>query len=146
MLVSFRIKTSKGAARKTEQSEQKACTVYLDILAPINQIQENVFMQYFLGYSSFTNETPFDPSLFVDIRRRLSLDVMNSINEIVIAHHFDNTDDAIPSTAPEDNEEEPGQPSSAPTSADVIAVCVELEQKQVTTHKGRLLMDATVAP
>lgn len=46
-------------------------------------------MQYFLGYSSFTNEAPFDASLFVDIRQRLSLEVMGSINEIVIAHHFD---------------------------------------------------------
>ncbi|HCP94175.1 MAG TPA: hypothetical protein DIU05_09110 [Bacteroidetes bacterium] len=25
----------------------------------ISQIQENMFMQYFLGYSSFTNEPPF---------------------------------------------------------------------------------------
>ena len=31
----------------------------------IAQIQENMFMQYFLGYSSFTNEPPFDASLFV---------------------------------------------------------------------------------
>jgi len=111
----------------------------------VQQIQENVFMQYFLGYSSFTNEAPFDASLFVDIRLRLSLEVMNSINEIVIAHHFDNTDAAKPSTVSQDNEQEPGQPS-APASADVIAVCAEPEQKQVTTHKGRLLMDATVAP
>lgn len=37
----------------------------------VQQIQENVFMQYFLGYSSFTNEAPFDASLFVDIRQRL---------------------------------------------------------------------------
>jgi hypothetical protein len=29
-------------------------------------------MQYFLGYSSFVNEKPFDASLFVDIRKRLA--------------------------------------------------------------------------
>jgi IS5 family transposase len=42
----------------------------------VQQIQENVFMQYFLGYSSFTNEAPFSPSLFVSIRERLSLTVI----------------------------------------------------------------------
>jgi IS5 family transposase len=41
----------------------------------ILQIQENMFMQYFLGYSTFTNDAPFSPSLFVAIRERLSLDV-----------------------------------------------------------------------
>lgn len=35
---------------------------------PILQLQENIFLQYFLGYSSFTNEAPFVASLFVEIR------------------------------------------------------------------------------
>lgn len=30
----------------------------------VAQIQENMFMQYFLGYSSFTNEEPFSDTLF----------------------------------------------------------------------------------
>lgn len=110
----------------------------------ILQIQENVFMQYFLGYSSFTNEAPFDPSLFVDIRLRLSLEVMNSINEIVIAHHFDNTDTLKQPTTIDNKDDEP---NAAPitTSADVTTVVKEPKPKEVT-HKGRLLMDATVAP
>jgi hypothetical protein len=65
--------------------------LYLDISdrETVQQIQENMFMQYFLGYSSFTNEAPFSPSLFVEIRERLSLEVMNAINEIIVMHHFD---------------------------------------------------------
>ena len=38
------------------------------------QIQENMYMQYFIGYSSFSNEEPFDLSLFVDFRKRLGKD------------------------------------------------------------------------
>ena len=38
----------------------------------ILQIQENMYMQYFIGYSSFSHETPFDASLFVDIRKRFN--------------------------------------------------------------------------
>src|ERR1044072_8376854 len=37
----------------------------------ILQIQENMYMQYFIGYSGFSNEPPFDSSLFVEIRKRL---------------------------------------------------------------------------
>src|SRR3954447_11474926 len=66
----------------------------------IQQIQENVFMQFFLGYSSFTNEAPFSPSLFVSIRERLSLAVINEINDIVIAHSFEITMDQKEATAP----------------------------------------------
>lgn len=34
----------------------------------VQQIQENIYMQYFIGYSSFSDEEPFDPSLFVEFR------------------------------------------------------------------------------
>ena len=48
------------------------------------QIQENMYMQYFIGYSSFSNEEPFDPSLFVDFRKRLGKDQINLINEKIL--------------------------------------------------------------
>ena len=50
----------------------------------ILQIQENMYMQYFIGYSSFSNEAPFDASLFVDIRKRLTLEHINEINEKIL--------------------------------------------------------------
>ena len=50
----------------------------------ILQIQENMYMQYFIGYSSFSNEAPFDSSLFVDIRKRLTLENINEINEKIL--------------------------------------------------------------
>lgn len=50
----------------------------------VNQIQENMYMQYFIGYTSFSNEAPFDPSLFVDFRKRLGIEEINSINEKIL--------------------------------------------------------------
>jgi hypothetical protein len=47
-------------------------------------ISKNIYMQYFLGYPSFVNDKPFDASLFVDIRKRLGLDVINSMNERIV--------------------------------------------------------------
>ena len=50
----------------------------------IQQIQENVYMQYFIGYSSFSYESVFDPSLFVDLRKRFGADQINAINETIM--------------------------------------------------------------
>jgi len=37
----------------------------------VQQIQENPYMQYFVGLVSFQKEAAFTPSLFVDIRKRM---------------------------------------------------------------------------
>ena len=50
----------------------------------VQQIQENMYMQYFIGYSSYCDEEPFDPSLFVDIRKRLGIEQVNKINEQIL--------------------------------------------------------------
>lgn len=52
----------------------------------VTQIQENVYMQYFVGFSSFCNAPLFDPSLQVEFRNRLGMDEMKEINEIIIAN------------------------------------------------------------
>ncbi|MCX8490592.1 MAG: transposase [Cyclobacteriaceae bacterium] len=50
----------------------------------VQQIQENMYMQYFIGYNSFSDEVPFDPSLFVLLRNRLGVDQINIINEKIL--------------------------------------------------------------
>jgi IS5 family transposase len=56
----------------------------IDDRETVDQISENMYMQYFLGYSSFSDEPPFDPSLFVEFRKRLGIDVINKINEKIV--------------------------------------------------------------
>lgn len=56
----------------------------LDDRETVSQISENIYMQYFLGYCSFTHEAPFDASLFVNLRKRLGLDTINAINERIV--------------------------------------------------------------
>lgn len=115
----------------------------------IQQIQENVFMQYFLGYSTFTNEAPFSPSLFVSIRERLSLQVINSINDIVIAHSFDKTV-VVPSEAIKQSEETKDKDDSCSKEASndnsSSSHQVEIVNTPLLPNAGKLLMDATVAP
>ena len=125
----------------------------------IAQIQENMFMQYFLGYSSFTNEAPFSASLFVEIRERLSLDLLSKINEVIAVNCIEMEEARIAQEhkpAKKKNIEQPPPPSNdndeAGNSALDIAT-IEPEQKEqpdtsITKkeNKGKLLMDATVAP
>jgi transposase, IS5 family len=55
------------------------------------KIQENRCITILLSYTSFSNEAPFSPSLFVLIQGRLSMDIVNGINNIVVLHHFEKT-------------------------------------------------------
>ena len=55
----------------------------------VQQIQENIFMQYFIGYSSFSYVEPFDPSLFVEFRKRLGIEQINDINEKILGLTMD---------------------------------------------------------
>jgi len=102
-------------------------------------IQENMYMQYFIGYSSFTTEQPFDPSLFVEFRKRLGIEQINSINEKIlglspssskpssdISSDKNDSDDTM-------SEAGPAMPEQVPTEV-------------VPTNKGRLITDATACP
>ncbi|MDZ7607713.1 MAG: transposase [Cyclobacteriaceae bacterium] len=57
----------------------------LDDRETVAQISENMYMQYFIGYSGFSPEPPFDASLFVEIRKRLGDEVIAQMNERIIS-------------------------------------------------------------
>ena len=48
-------------------------------------IQENPYLQYFCGYPGYDDEKlPFDPSLMVYFRKRLTPEILGEINEMII--------------------------------------------------------------
>lgn len=96
----------------------------LDDRETISQITENIYMQYFLGYTGFSSCPPFDPSLFVEIRKRLGDDLLAEMNLRILRIAKPDEGQSSSSTGKEDN---PGAGNS-------------------TTHKGELLMDASVSP
>jgi IS5 family transposase len=97
----------------------------LDDMETVDQISENVYMQYFLGYSSSNDQKPFDPSLFVDFRKRLGLEQMNAINERIGKIKEDLTDPE-PINTEEETEGLPPGGQQGPT--------------------GSLIVDATACP
>ena len=71
----------------------------LDDRETVEQISENLYMQYFLGYPSFTTERPFDASLFVDLRKRLGIETINAINERIVSLRTQLLDNHPPETS-----------------------------------------------
>ena len=47
----------------------------------VEQIRENPYLQYFIGLEYYTNEAPFDPSMFVHFRQRIGVNFVNKINQ-----------------------------------------------------------------
>ncbi len=90
----------------------------------VEQIRENPYLQYFLGYKKYTNKKPFDPSMMVRFRQRFSIEQLNAINETVCQQ--DKKDDDEPPAA--------GGHTDRDSSG-------ELPQ-----NKGKLVMDATCVP
>lgn len=59
----------------------------------VEQIRENPYFQYFLGYKKFSNEKPFNLSLMVHFRQRFSTDQINAINERICKRDKKDDDD-----------------------------------------------------
>lgn len=58
------------------------------------QIQENPYLQYFCGYPGYDDERlPFDPSLMVYFRKRLTPEVLGEINEMILKTNTKKDDD-----------------------------------------------------
>ncbi|OYX97539.1 MAG: hypothetical protein B7Y76_07980 [Sphingobacteriia bacterium 35-40-5] len=137
---------------------------HLSDRATIQHIQENMFMQYFLGYSSFSNEEPFSDTLFVEIRKRLSLELLSKINDVIALHCLgeNNTEQQTDSSENPENTDNPPSPSADTGSATNESIGEQPPQSSINTHtsridptniekalpgnKGRLITDATVAP
>jgi len=101
----------------------------LDDRETIDQISENVYMQYFLGYSSFNTEPPFDASLFVEIRKRLGIETLNAINEKIVAIKT-RMETSVPISSSKEEEK-----NNAAVPRD-----------EEPENKGRILFDATACP
>jgi len=57
---------------------------YPDAEVPL-QIQETPCLQYFCGMLAYEDKLPFDPSLMVYFRKRLTPEILGEINEMIIA-------------------------------------------------------------
>lgn len=88
----------KGNVAKPLRLALGACIIqaeygYSDVEVAL-QIQETAYLQYFCGYPEYNDEKlPFDPSLMVYFRRRLTPEILCEINEMIIEKATESKDD-----------------------------------------------------
>ncbi|MEM6253372.1 MAG: IS5 family transposase, partial [Cyanobacteria bacterium P01_D01_bin.156] len=95
----------------------------------IDQIRENPYLQYFLGLHEYSDKPPFDASMLVHFRKRISLDLVSRVNESVV---------------------QSGMPPSPPVSPPSEETASERDDDDSEPpdpgNQGQLIVDASCAP
>ena len=99
-------------------------------------IQENPYLQYFLGLHEYLRDSLFDPSMMVHFRKRITPEMLERVNQAIIdkARGF---------------ESNPPNPPQAPVSPDLLAAGETPEpilEPAQEPPRGKLVIDATVTP
>ena len=83
------------------------------------QIQENPYLQYFCGYPGYDDEKlPFDPSLMVYFRKRLTPEVLCEINEMIVRDAKERQ--VKEAESKDDDDDSDGQPGTGGNSGTMI--------------------------
>jgi len=102
----------------------------------VAQIQENPYLQYFVGLPGYQMEAPFVPSLLVEIRKRMGQSVFDVFQSAII----DSVEEAKATrkkASRENSDEDDNEPPSASGGE---------SSDKAPEHQGKLILDATVAP
>ena len=102
----------------------------------IEEIRENPYLQYFLGYDAFRYDPPFTPSLFVTIRRRLG-DVRFSESTTAWEELTMESVSYIERVKTKSGKQIKGKKNEQHPSG---------RDEEKNGNKGHLIVDATVAP
>jgi hypothetical protein len=110
----------------------------------VQQIQENPYLQYFVGLPGFQQEEPFAPSLLVEIRKRMGPTVFEGFNRAIIEAHDEKKNKRSSEPSPHTQIQ---TPPSAPPADDSVSGEVDAQaavSPVAPTHQGQLILDATV--
>lgn len=111
--------------------------------ATVEQISENPYLQFFIGLPSFQIEVPFNHSMFSHFRKRISMDLIQSLNETIVLE-----------SAVEENENSQNKTKINDDHSDNDRDNIQTDEKSTIApeappehvNQGKLLLDATCAP
>lgn len=129
--ISSRIAFGSIYIKEQEKLTDKGCVSF---------IQENPYAQYFLGLDRFHSEPLFDSSMMVHFRKRFPAEEINRINEYICLGRWpeeDKNDDNDKGSGGTDKSGKPNPNTSKKKLKNL---------KKAQQNKGKLMMDATVAP
>ena len=114
----------------------------------VQQIRENFYLQYFVGFPAYQDKQPFAPSLFVEIRRRMGEETFEHFQQAIV-NAMSGQSILHPRTSkakckPRDDDDSPNQDKAAPAcDKDVVEQDAHIVE-ETPTHQGKLILDATV--
>ena len=92
----------------------------------VEQIRENPYLQYFLGFKEYKDQAPFHPTMFVHFRKRIGEKTLAQVNDAITQKAAVQVEKASKDKAGDDKDDGPGSPDSS--------------------NKGKLVIDATCTP
>jgi hypothetical protein len=87
----------------------------------VEQIRENPYLQYFLGFPEYSNEVPFHHTMMTHFRKRFSKEILAQINDMIVQDAMEQIPEASIKTSDSDDDDQP-------------------------SNHGKLIVDATCAP
>merc|ERR1712178_539064 len=61
----------------------------------IEQIRENLYLQYFIGLNCYQQEPPLESSMLVHFRKRIDGELVNKINKKIVKREIDKSDKEV---------------------------------------------------
>ena len=117
----------------------------------VEQIRENPYLQYFLGFYKYSDTPPFEASMFVHFRKRLPLSLLGRVNERIVQRAMEQPHLSSPSSQPQDaqaaqadrDETETTSGSATPMEQPNLA---DQQLQSEVNNQGQLILDASCAP
>ena len=138
----------------SEGAPAKSCRVALGALIikerlgtsdeeTVEQIRENPYLQYFLGFYEYQDKAAFEASMFVHFRKRFSIESVGRINEKIVEPWIESP--PIESDVVESDVVEPTESGNQDEAEKLVS-----QEKGTAIDKmnnqGYLVVDATCAP
>lgn len=136
----------------------------------VQQITENPYLQYFIGLPGYQTKPPYDPSMLTLFRKRISMELVNELNEDTIKDNDQyllnqgkkrhkskkkpsgNDDDHSGSSSrsssggPTVNSKQPNDDPSAADNDHADGGNTPAQTSATSENRGTLILDATCAP
>ena len=109
----------------------------------VEQIRENAYMQFFLGFAGYSSKAPFDPSMMVHFRKRFSEEDLKRINELIAERGKAMVIEAVLSLQDDDNSDDPGADAGTQISIDDFVKPADWPEGK---NWGTLTIDASCTP
>jgi len=109
----------------------------------VHQIRENAYIQFFLGFSGYSNKVPFDPSMMVHFRKRFSDEDLRLINELVVQRGKEMLIESIKNQVDDDDSDQQGPNAGDQLSLDDLVKPADWPEEQ---NWGTLSIDASCTP